>query len=67
MDWAANHPYDVECLYTYPLLDEWHLLFQETGLNLLSELTSIDLYPQPFNSIFGKDLQYWSVTKPLQN
>ena len=67
MDWAANHPYGVECLYTYPLLGEWHQLFQEVGLKLLNELTSINLYPQPFNSIFGKDLQYWSVTTPVQN
>lgn len=61
LDWAANHPHDVKCLYRYHTKEEWHAIFKEHGLALRMEQTSIDLYPPFFNLIFGKRLQYLAV------
>lgn len=61
LDWAANDPYSVECTYRYHTLEEWRGLFRERALKLVEEKTSIDLYPFPFNSVFGKALQYFAV------
>jgi len=61
LDWAANNPYDVKCLYRYHTTREWHALFAELGLTPVEEDTSIDLYPQLFNLIFGRRLQYFAV------
>jgi ubiquinone/menaquinone biosynthesis C-methylase UbiE len=61
LDWAANDPYSVECTYRYHTLEEWRSLFRERALKLVEEKTSINLYPFPFNSVFGKALQYFAV------
>jgi len=65
LDWAANNPYGVRCLYRYHTLNEWHALFEEHGLVLISEETSIDLYPPLFNLLFGRRLQYIAVLRRL--
>jgi ubiquinone/menaquinone biosynthesis C-methylase UbiE len=61
LDWAANNPYNVKCLYRYHTSGEWQALFAELGLTPVQEDTSIDLYPQVFNLIFGRRLQYFAV------
>jgi SAM-dependent methyltransferase len=58
LDWAANNPHGVKCLYRYHRYNEWQALFAEQRLQPLSEATSIDLYPPLFNLVFGKRLQY---------
>ena len=63
LDWAANDPYGVECLYRYHNRREWHVIFEEHGLSPILEETSIDLYPSLFNLIFGKRLQYFVVLR----
>ena len=61
MDWAANNPYGVKCLYRYYTLQQWRGIFEKLSLPVVSELTSIDLYPPHFNLPFGKKLQYLAV------
>ena len=61
LDWAANNPYGVKCLYRYHRHDQWHEIFARQHLAPTLELTSIDLYPPLFNLVFGKRLQYLAV------
>lgn len=61
MDWAANNPYGVKCLYRYFTANEWREIFEKLGLKSKKELTSIKLYQEPFNFIFGNRLQYLAV------
>lgn len=61
LDWAANNPYGVKCLYRYHTREEWARLFRETELDLREEHAAIDLYPAGFNLVFGKRLQYLAV------
>jgi len=63
LDWAANHPHEVKCLYRFHTRREWLTIFEAHGLSPILEETSIDLYPPFFNLIFGKGLQYFVVLK----
>jgi ubiquinone/menaquinone biosynthesis C-methylase UbiE len=64
LDWAANNPYEVECLYRYHSKSEWHAIFDAHALAPVLEETTIDLYPPLFNWVFGKRLQYFAVLTP---
>jgi ubiquinone/menaquinone biosynthesis C-methylase UbiE len=61
LDWAANDPYNVKCLYRYHTMTEWAAIFDEHKLSPVAQKTSIDLYPPLPNLIFGKRLQYFAV------
>lgn len=63
LDWAANNPYEVECLYRYHTMPEWRSLFAKETLTPVAEETSIDLYPPFFNFVFGRRLQYFAVLR----
>jgi len=59
LDWAANNPHGIKCLYRYHRRAEWQSIFARLGLAPRAEETSIDLYPPLFNVVFGKRLQYF--------
>jgi SAM-dependent methyltransferase len=61
LDWAANHGYDVPCLYRYPTLAEWRDQFSRLPAPIETERLSLDIYPPGWNSLFGKRLHYVSV------
>lgn len=61
LDWAANNPYGVSCLYRYHTRPEWAEIYDEVGLQVVAEEVTIDLYPPLFNEVFGKRLQYFAV------
>jgi len=61
MDWAANSPYGVKCLYRYFSASEWADIYEKLGLEIEKEITSIRLYQEPFNFIFGNRLQYLAI------
>ena len=63
MDWAANKPFGVKCLYRYFTVEQWHQKYQKFKLKIIREETSIDLYPPIYNQIFGRKLQYFAVVK----
>lgn len=63
LDWAANYPQEVKCLYRYHTRREWLTIFEEHRLSPIVEETSIDLYPPLLNLIFGKRLQYFVVLR----
>lgn len=58
MDWAANAPYGVPCLYRYNTPDEWTEHHRTLGLGIVEERRSMTLYPPLVNLIFGRRLQY---------
>jgi len=61
MDWAANAPYGVPCLYRYNTPAEWKAVRERHGLGVKAELGSMRLYPFGWNFVFGRGLQYLAV------
>jgi len=58
MDWAANSPYGVPCLYRYPTLQGWQEQARRLGLSHVDELHHMPLYPAPYRWLFTPRLQY---------
>lgn len=58
IDWAANAPYGVPCLYRYHRPDEWHDRWRRARFTIEHEWRALDLYPPLFNLLFGRRLQY---------
>lgn len=61
IDWAANAPYGVKCLYRYHTREEWVSMAQRMGARVIAEHQSIKLYPMGVNFVFGNKLQYMAV------
>ena len=61
LDWAANDPYAVPCLYRYQTLSEWRKMFAEHRLEIDHEWTRLRLYPFPYWLFFTDRLQYMAV------
>ena len=66
LDWAANAPYGVPCLYRYNTLNQWADWYAKVGLGVKQELTSMKLYPPMYNWFFGNRLQYLAVVTPVR-
>jgi ubiquinone/menaquinone biosynthesis C-methylase UbiE len=64
LDWAANAPYGVPCLYRYNTLAQWTDSYRKLGLRVKQEITSMKLYPPAYNWFFGNRLQYFAVVSP---
>lgn len=64
LDWAANRPHGIACLYDYPSRAGWHSRFTAAGLSLVSELTTMRLYPPGWNWFFAGRLHYFAVLSP---
>lgn len=63
IDWAANAPYGVRCLFRYNRPEEWDDTLRELQLTPDNLYPSIDLYPAVFNLLFGRRLQYLAVCR----
>lgn len=61
IDWAANAPYGVKCLYRYHTPREWREMPARFGAAIEAEHSSIVLYPFGWNALFGNSLQYLAV------
>ena len=61
IDWAANAPYGVHCLYQYKTHGDWLESHRRHGLHVEHELTSLNIYPPGVNLIFGRGLHYFVV------
>lgn len=61
MDWAANAPYGVPCLFRYNTPGEWAAFRERHGLGLEAEHDGMRLYPPVVDQIFGGGLQYMAV------
>jgi len=63
IDWAANTPYGVPCLYRYYTPAQWEESNRRHGLRVLEEFTSMSLYPYIYNLLFGGSLQYMVIAE----
>lgn len=63
LDWAANMPYDIKCLYKYNTATEWQKWHEIHHLTIEKEVKSMQLYPPLFNLFFGRRLHYFAVLK----
>lgn len=61
IDWAANAPYGVPCLYRYNSVEEWRTSHAKHNLAITFERTSVNLYPPVVNLAFGRGLQYFAA------
>lgn len=61
LDWAANAPYGVPCLYRYNTPAQWAALPGELGLTPRQTLPRMKLYPFPYWLVFGGQVQYFTV------
>ncbi|TVQ64889.1 MAG: class I SAM-dependent methyltransferase [Phycisphaerales bacterium] len=59
IDWLANAPYGVPCLYRYNTPEGWRAFAARHGLRPDMEHSSMDLYPPVVNLFFGRGLQYF--------
>lgn len=63
IDWAANAPYGVKCLYRYNTLPQWREWLARHDLSPVEERTSMNLYPPGLNMLFGRKLQYLAIAR----
>lgn len=61
LDWAANAPYGVPCLYRYNTPAQWDEWKRRHTLAADEELRTMPLYPPPYNLFFTGTLQYFGV------
>jgi hypothetical protein len=61
MDWAANAPYGIPCLYRYNTPAQWDKFPARFGLKVAGEFRSMDVYPPFVNFVFGRRLHYLGV------
>ena len=56
MDWVGNRAHGVVLPYNYLSSSAWQTAFDEAGLNIVQSVKNLELYPMPFDLIFGGDL-----------
>ena len=61
IDWAANAPYGVPCLFRYRTTAQWRDAFAKLNLHVVQEQRAMRLYPPVVNLLFGRRLQYLAV------
>ena len=54
LDYSANKPHSIECIYKYYTLKEWHRIIEEAKLTIKKEQVTINLYQWFFNIFLGK-------------
>ncbi len=64
LDWAANAPYGVPCLFRYNTKSLWTEWARRHNLHVEQEVTSMRLYPPFYNAVFGGRLQYMAFLRP---
>ena len=64
IDWAANAPYGVKCLYRYNTPAGWSDTHQRLGFGVREEVVSMNRYPPVVTFMFGRSLQYMAVLEP---
>lgn len=63
IDWAANAPYGVPCLFRYFSPAQWRERLLARGFSLVEERRSMNLYPPLVNLVFGRRLQYLVIAR----
>jgi SAM-dependent methyltransferase len=63
MDWAANTPYGVPCLYRYNTRQQWSEWHARHGFVIEKEWQRMRLYPLVYHILFGGRPQYMAVLR----
>lgn len=63
LDWAANAPYGVPCLYRYRTAAQWTEAFRRHRLVVEEERASMALYPFGLDLVFGGPLHCLAVLR----
>lgn len=63
MDWVGNRPQGVVLPYRYQSWKLWEAQFQELGLEKISWVTNVPLYPAPLRLVIGRKLHFISLLK----
>lgn len=63
LDWLANKPYNIVCLYRYFSVDKWRAIFKAKNIEIIDEELSLKIYPPLYQILFPGKLQYFSVLK----
>jgi glycosyltransferase involved in cell wall biosynthesis/SAM-dependent methyltransferase len=61
MDWVGNAQYGVGLPKRYKAAEEWRATFAGLGLRPVRTLEDIELYPGPFDAVFGRKLHFVSL------
>jgi SAM-dependent methyltransferase len=61
LDWAANAPYGVPCLYRYNTPREWVAFRERLGLSPVEIRDGMHVYPFGFEQVLGGSLHYFAV------
>jgi SAM-dependent methyltransferase len=61
LDWAANAPYGVPCLFRYNTPQEWAGVPARHALEVVESRASMKVYPPGVNLLLGGRLHYFAV------
>lgn len=61
LDWAANAPYGVPCLYRYLSPEQWVGFHERLGMAPVKVHDGMRIYPFPFEQFLGGSLHYMAV------
>jgi SAM-dependent methyltransferase len=61
LDWLANAPYGVPCLFAYNTPSEWAEFRTRLGFSVREERSGMRVYPPLFEQVFGGSLHYFAV------
>jgi ubiquinone/menaquinone biosynthesis C-methylase UbiE len=67
LDWLANKPYNIVCLYRYFTVEKWREIFQEKNMSIIKEELSLKIYPPFYQLLFPGKLQYFCIVKKTNN
>jgi hypothetical protein len=56
MDWVGNRAHGVILPYNYLSSADWNSAFDQAGLKSMTNIKQLNLYPMPFDIIFGGSL-----------
>jgi ubiquinone/menaquinone biosynthesis C-methylase UbiE len=63
LDWLANKPYKIECLYKYFSAKKWREIFKLKNMEIVKEDLFLNIYPTIYQILFPGKLQYFTVLK----
>ena len=67
LDWLANKPYNIVCLYRYFTVNKWREIFKTKKMGIVKEELSLKIYPPIYQLLFPGKLQYFCVVKKTNN
>jgi len=63
MDWIGNRAHGVVLPYNYLSSSDWNSAFDKAGLKSVRNINQLNLYPMPFDMIFGGSLHCLHLLK----